>query len=130
MTDYMELKQFIKGVVFDITNAIAECQKDLNNGSIISPTNVSNASNNKISTKEGDFSVSCIDFEVAVTAGNTTESGSNIGGGIQVWGVSLGGNNKEDSRQINESISKIKFSIPVVYPRTRVEKKANLSGFR
>lgn len=122
----MELKQFVKEVIFDITNAIEECQKDLNNGAIISPTNISTDSKDKIRTKEGDFSVSYIDFEVAVTAGDTTESESNIGGGIRVWGVSLAGNNKEDSKQTNENISKVKFSIPVVYPRIGVEKKPNV----
>ena len=34
----MELKDFIKGVIFDITNAVKECQQELNNGAIIAPT--------------------------------------------------------------------------------------------
>lgn len=68
----MELKDFVKGVIFDITSAISECQKELNNGTIVSPTNVSSGSNEKINTREGKLSVSCIDFEVSVAAGMKT----------------------------------------------------------
>lgn len=31
----MELKDFIKGVIFDITNAVKECQQELNNYTIV-----------------------------------------------------------------------------------------------
>lgn len=123
----MDLKDFVKGVFFDVTNAVAECQKELKNGTIISPTNISSSSKDRINAKGGDLIVSYIDFEVAVIAGNETESENNIGGGIKVWGISLGGNNKEDNKQSNESVSKVKFSIPLVYPRTNVEKKADVA---
>lgn len=35
----MKLKEFIKEVISDVTNAIKECQEELSNGAIISPTN-------------------------------------------------------------------------------------------
>ena len=47
----MELKDFIKGVIFDITNAVKECQQELNNGAIIAPTGNWN-NKNHIQSKE------------------------------------------------------------------------------
>ena len=35
----MELKDFIKSVLFDVTEAVQECQEELKNGAIISPSN-------------------------------------------------------------------------------------------
>ena len=52
----MELKDFIKGVVFDISNAIEECQKELKNGTIVSPTN--SKAEEKIRSKNGDLKIS------------------------------------------------------------------------
>ena len=50
-----------------------------------------------------------IDFDIAVTATESTD----VGGGITVLGVGAKGTTKRGSR----SISRIKFSVPVVLPQ-------------
>lgn len=119
----MELKDFIKGVVFDITEAIKECQDELDNGSIVSPTNRMAAE--KVKSNAGDLKISYIDFEVAVSASSEIETNDTRRKGIEVsgsvLGLRIGGkigneNNCEGNKQASENISRIKFSIPIVYP--------------
>lgn len=118
----MELKEFIKEVVSDVTNAIKECQEELNNGAIISPTN--HRAEEKVKSIYGYSKISYIDFEVAVTAvtsigsNGETQKGVEVGGsflGINVGGKFGGGATNEDKR-VNENTSKIRFSIPLAYP--------------
>lgn len=119
----MELKDFIKGVIRDITDAVKECQDELGNGAIISPTN--SAVSEKIKSTNGDLKISYIDFEVAVTATSSIEANGETKRGIEVGGAGLGFSiagkfggkvKSEGNRQMDENISKISFSIPVVYP--------------
>lgn len=126
----MELKDFIKGVVFDISNAIEECQKELKNGTIVSPTN--SKAEEKIRSKKGDLKISYIDFEVAVSAkseiGKNKEGKSSIEVSGSVFGLNVGGKlggnaNNEENKQVNENLSKIKFSIPIVYPTITVNER-------
>lgn len=115
----MELKDFVKGVILDITNAVKECQEEIDNGAIIAPTKDYKGKEKSID----DLRVSSIDFEVAVTAGKSTEVNGEVGGGIKVLsafiGSKIGGENKES----NEDVSKVKFSIPIVYPPFKIAKK-------
>ena len=120
----MELKDFIKGVVFDITNAVKECQEELDNGAIVSPINGA-SDENKIKTMNGYFKVSNIDFEVAVSVDTETGEEGIAKRGIEVGGSALGlqfgakiGDKSinERIRESNENTSKIRFSIPVIYP--------------
>nr|DAG34385.1 MAG TPA: hypothetical protein [Caudoviricetes sp.] len=129
----MELKDFIKGVVFDISNAIEECQKELKNGTIVSPTN--SKAEEKIRSQRGDLKISYIDFEVAVSAkseiGKSEEGRSGIEVSGSVFGFNVGGKlggsiNNEDNKQVNENLSKIKFSIPIVYPTVTVNERSAL----
>lgn len=60
----MELKDFIKGVIKDVTDAVKESQDTLDNGAIISPIN--SKASEVIRSTRGDLKVSYIDFEVAV----------------------------------------------------------------
>lgn len=132
----MELKDFIKEVIRDITDAVKECQEEFDNGAIISPTNRS--ATEKIKSTNGDLKISYIDFEVAVTAISSTEANGTTKGGIEVsgsvLGVSLGGKfggktKSEENKHVNENISKIKFSIPVVYPSKKVTERASKASF-
>lgn len=108
----MELKDFVKGVIFDITNAIKECQEELDNGTIVSPTSVNPKED--IKTSDGYLHVSSIEFEVSVTASSSNE----VGGKITVLSALTGG---AENKSKDENISKIKFSIPLVYPCSRVK---------
>lgn len=51
----MELKDFIKSVLFDVTEAVKECQEELKNGAIISPSNRS--AEEKVRAVSGDLKI-------------------------------------------------------------------------
>lgn len=134
----MELKYFIKGVISDITNAVKECQDELDNGSIVSPMNYQ--SPEFFRGKDGDMKISYIDFDVSVTASEETSAKEGVNGGIKggisVCGFKVGSKvsstSEDNSKQSNENVSKIHFSIPVCYPTATYVKerpkrnKANL----
>jgi hypothetical protein len=119
----MELKEFIKTALSDITNAVSELQTELQNGAIVSPS-VSNPITNVTVIDPQDDKInrpiSKIDFDVAITVGSTdnTEAGGKIG--IQIFSAKLGGNNESHT----ENVSRITFSIPVVLPNIHVENRA------
>ena len=119
----MELKEFIKTALSDITNAVSELQAELQNGAIVSPSMPNSIANvtvidpqdNKINRP-----ISKIDFDVAITVGSTDniEAGGKVG--IQIFSAKLGGNNENHT----ENVSRITFSIPVVLPNTHVKNGA------
>lgn len=54
-----------------------------------------------------------IEFDVAVTVSEGDSLEGNAG--IKVWGLGAGVKGKEDNK--NETVSKVKFNVPVVYPK-------------
>ena len=70
----MELKEFIKTAIADITGAVSELQNELDNGAIVSPSlpnpisngTIKDPDNNKVNRR-----ISQIDFDVAITVGDT-----------------------------------------------------------
>lgn len=119
----MELKDFIKGVIKDVTDAVKESQDTLDNGAIISPIN--SKASEVIRSTRGDLKISYIDFEVAVTAGTSTGINGEIGGGIKVLSSFIGSKIDAGNKETNENVSKVKFSMPVVYPTAGVKDVAN-----
>ena len=113
----MELKDFIKGVLSDITDAIKESQAELTNGAIINPTATSNI-DNMIEIGEERYRLHEVLFDVSVVAAETETSAKS--GGINVKIASGGGSNENSHKE--EHVSRIKFSIPLVYPSVHVEK--------
>lgn len=113
----MELKDFIKGVLYDITEAIKESQEELNNGAIISPTATSNVAN-MVEVGKERYRMHEISFDVSVAAAESESSIKN--GGINVK-IAAGCASSENSHK-EEHSSRIKFSVPLVYPSVRVEK--------
>lgn len=116
----MELKEFIKTALTDITNAVSELQGELQNGAIVSPSMPNPVSNVTVKDPQNDKInrlISKIDFDVAITVGNTdnTEVGGKVG--IQIFSAKLGGNNENHT----ENVSRMTFSIPVVLPTCHVK---------
>lgn len=102
----MELKEFIKGVLLDITDAVKESQDEIKNGVLIVPDNVTGL------TRCGNKPLNLIEFELAITTEDVNEKGK----GIKIASALLGGSYKDDSKISAGSVSTIKFSIPVVLP--------------
>lgn len=122
----MELKEFIVGALKDITDAIKECQLNVDNGAIFALTNVN--AGNKINTPTSELVVSEIEFDVAVTAATENTDGISGGGGINVMGISFGAKGNNEDKISEGYTSRIKFSIPIVFPPAEVLKNQKKKG--
>lgn len=117
----MELQIFIAETIKSILDGIKQAQEyaKLSGGTIV-PSEL-NFKSDLPGTHWDDDGVIMekIDFDVAVTVTDTnTKEGK---AGISVWGIGAGIKGQENSK--NESISRIKFSIPVIYPKQIKPKK-------
>lgn len=120
----MELKEFIKGVISDITNAVKECQDEVQNGSIISPPNGS--TEQRMSLQNRPYEISHIDFEVAITAETKTTESKEGGIGISVLSAFIGGKTSDDETLNSENVSKVRFSIPIVLPPSDTKEEKDI----
>lgn len=115
----MELKDFVKTAINDITSAVSELQNELQNGAIVSPS-MPNAISN-VTIKEPrtkcNRKISSIDFDVATTVETSDKVEAGGGVGIQIFSAKIENNNEERTG----NVSRIAFSIPVVLPTYNVE---------
>jgi len=118
----MELKDFIKEAIKDISEAISETNVELKNiGAIINPHEVYSSNKDEelygylaMNNENEDFRrpVHSINFDVAVSS--TTKENGKEGIGVSIVGIKLDkGNNKADE---NNTSSRLQFSIPVAMP--------------
>ena len=122
----MELKEFIKNVLIDISTAIEESQDALSSNACTAPLIASGDSATAIRTEMGYAKISDIDFDVAVTTETKDGSSSEMGGGIRVLDViKLGGRGVEEAHSLSQSVSRVRFSIPVVYPHSMPKFQVN-----
>lgn len=120
----MELKDFIKESVVQIAQAIDEANEALSStGAMVNPLNIKANSEsakaygrtsmkNIVSGQVGSRVVEKIEFDVAVSA-EAGQQGS-AGAKLSIASIGFGADGKTESS--NKSESRIKFSIPVVYP--------------
>lgn len=115
----MELKDFIKQVLSDIAGGITEAQMENETTAWIVPTRVIGSNVEKVSTTKGYIPVRNIDFDVAVTSETNTKSSDGMTGGIKVVEFfHIGGKSQEESSAIQQNVSRVKFSIPMMLPST------------
>jgi hypothetical protein len=112
----MELKEFIKTALSDITNAVSELQEELQNGAIVSPSLPEN-SENTIEIDNKNVILTQVAFDVAITAGGTDTIKGGAKGGLHVFSVKVDGSNEEHT----ENVSHVSFSIPIVLPQHRIK---------
>ena len=105
----MELKEFIKTALTDITDAVNESQCEIKNGAIISPPTSTEVGG--INQRIAKYKIYDIDFDVAITDNNDIGKTKKVG--LEVWG--LGYKNEKTDGYGSSVVSRIKFSIPVVY---------------
>lgn len=73
----MELKEFVKTAIADITSAVSELQEELKNGAIVSPSYPNVIANSTIADPENkkvNRKISQVDFDVALTVGDSESS--------------------------------------------------------
>ena len=119
----MELKDFIKTSLLEICSAIDEANKELSQLSLdasINPYGIRvNSNDSQAFARTSDNKehrehkvVQKVDFDVAVVS---QEDKSKEGGAkISIASIGIGGS--ADTSSSNKSESRLKFSIPVIYP--------------
>ena len=120
----MELKDFIKTAITDITEAVSELQEELKNGTIVNPSLAQGEHGKSLVVDNEVRMMERLNFDIAVTATEATELNGNAKAGISVFGAKVGAENKERT----ENVSRLTFSLPLVLPTTHV--KTQLEKFR
>ena len=113
----MELKEFIKTAITDITEAVSELQSELNNGAIVNPT-LPNPIALKTLTVDNEIRpIEQLAFDVAVTATEASGIDGSAKVGISIFGAKIG----TESSAKTENVSRLTFSVPIVFPTTHVK---------
>ena len=113
----MELKEFIKTAITDITEAVSELQDELKNGTIVNPSLTQGEHGKSLVVDNEVRMMERLNFDIAVTATEATELNGNAKAGISVFGAKVGAENKERT----ENVSRLTFSLPLVLPTTHVK---------
>jgi hypothetical protein len=118
----LDLKEFIKESLVQISGAITEANEDLKgSGAMINPLHVTVSTNpsqaygrtgTEMHVGNESRVVEKVEFDVAVYA----EEGSQTKAGFKLSVVSIGLGASGQSNNKDKSESRIKFCIPVVYP--------------
>lgn len=114
----MELDEFISGTVKSIIKSINDSMDFAeSNGAIINPILMEKDYDAKTSIwrkdhQDGRRALTKVDFDVAVSASN--EEGNKVGGGLKIQVLSLGAST--DNKEINQTTSRIRFSIDIALP--------------
>lgn len=110
----MELRDFIKGVITDISTAISELDKELSStGLVINPANRDGVSTyDSLNTGRA---IKEVEFNLSVSASDTKEKG----GGIKINVVNAG----ISAETSHTTVSTVRFSIPVAFPGSEGPRK-------
>ena len=122
----MELKEFIKTAITDITNAISELQTELNNGTIINPSLGWGDYGTEILVNGKSAPIERLKFDVAVTASDQSGTDGTAKVGISIFGANIG----TESTSTIENVSRLTFSIPIVYPLTPIKSPQEVNRSR
>ncbi len=113
----MELKEFIKTAISDITEAVSELQSELNNGAIVNPTLPNSIALKTLTVDDEIKPIEQLSFDVAVTASEEAGIDGQAKAGISIFGAKIGSATSAKT----ENASRISFVIPVVFPTTHVK---------
>lgn len=113
----MELKDFIKTAVRDITEAVSELQTELDNGAIVNPTLPYPIALKTLDINDENRPIEHLAFDVAVTAAEKYATDGSMKAGISIFGAKIG----TESNARTENVSRLTFSIPIILPSTKIE---------
>lgn len=118
----MDLKEFVKESIVQIAQGIDEANKELEESSaMVNPihvvANTDSAQAYARTRKPSDINpdariVEKVEFDVAVVA--ETGEGGKVGAKLSIASIGIGGEGEKKS--MNKSESRIKFTVPMVYP--------------
>ena len=114
----MELQEFVTTALKQIVDGVRDAQSSISGDGEINPHLWSHgrkeAASHGILESTGGKWVHLVEFDVAVTAGEAT--GNRGGIGVVVGAVALGSQRTANAE--SSTVSRIKFSVPVAYPRS------------
>lgn len=111
----MELKDFIKETIENIVDGVVAAQESISKkGAVINPQSVRFRQNGEWNNFNSGMPHS-IEFDVGLTS--VDRSGSSEGVGVFLGSISLG--KKNDTGVEQTAVTKIKFSIPLVFPSVK-----------
>lgn len=118
----MELKDFVKNTLIQIVDGVIEAERELEQkGATVNPVggyfDQKQVGGRTWSFKDGITEV--VDFDVALT--NSEKEGSSAGIGVLLGSINLGA--KGASEETITSVTRIKFSVPVLLPKGKVLEK-------
>ena len=113
----MELKEFIKTAITDITEAVGELQEELDNGTIVNPSLRYGEQGKTVLVDNDVRMMERLNFDIAVTAIDKSEVNGNAKVGISVFGAKVG----TESTEKTENVSRLSFSIPILLPANHVK---------
>lgn len=109
----MELNQFIKTALADVTNAVKESRRSLSNGCVICPNQVTQL----------------IEFDIAVTVGSSMSAEAKAGTDNFIGKIiAIGG--KAEGEHGHSQLPRIKFEVPILFPPGSVVEERNRSVVR
>jgi hypothetical protein len=111
----MELQEFIHLTLTQVINGVKQAQETTKEtGAKINPgvTIGSGNTDNFYQGEHNHFPLQEIEFDIAIQTENETEAGGTIGVVI----ASIGAGAKGKMKDTQSSVSRIRFSIPVVFP--------------
>lgn len=117
----MELKDFVKETLLQITQGVKEAQEaTAEYGGVINPSSYNSGETyNHATIKNKKYPIQDVEFEVALTA--STEEGNKSGIGVAFGAFAIGGNKNSGEKSV--SVTNIKFTIPAVFPTVDSENK-------
>ena len=113
----MELKEFIKTALIDIVEGVSEAGTVASkHGAAIGSTELYGyLKEAKVVTDSKGIPVSQVDFDIALTEGSKSNTKGGIG--VHLGAIKLGSDGA--SHNENGSHSRIKFSVPVVFSKSK-----------
>lgn len=111
----MDLKNFVSETLQQIMSGVAEAQLQSEQGEV--NPDISRAVSKEWAKSRTGRRVHNVNFDVAVTVGQSSETKGGIG--LVVGPVLLG--SKGQSNAENSSVSRIKFEVPITYPVKQAE---------
>lgn len=111
----MQLKDFLKDTLVQISQGIEEAHQDLKeSGTLISPTYQRNGAYEQMvhtPDRSNYPTIQFIDFDVAVSA--SEEKGNTGGVGVSIASIQIG--TKRTQEDVTSTVSRVKFQVPVFF---------------
>lgn len=108
----MDLKEFTKETITQIVSAVCESNNLISDVGASIPTDRFHGSQASTGSRNGEKNIINVEFDVAVSAVESTNVGG--GAGIKVVAFSIGAG--ANSQNENSTLSRVKFTLPLVLP--------------